>query len=303
MSSDSHLFLHKECYFHDSLHNRDAVESHRIDDWDIRDDDVVVVTFPRSGTGWMILALSEMYSDLNWKLPSTGRRVRPCALYEKMDLPPGLYGDHVRSTKCDINKMESPRLLLCHMPPRLFHSKWLNGKRNCKIIYIWRHPKDVCCSLYKIAKSISLSESVDFTQSWENMVSKFVQGKVNFGPWLNHVLSWRRFSEKDNVLHISFEDMKADMAAILTKVAEFLGRPVDVETIERVVTRSSIESMKSAADDIRMTPLQDSWRGDSQYLWKGAVGNWKNHFTVAQNEYFDKYITTEAEKHGLVIKN
>ncbi|XP_077864380.1 sulfotransferase 1C2-like [Saccoglossus kowalevskii] len=190
MSSDSHLFLHKEYYFNESLHDRDAVENHRIDDRDIRDDDVVVVTFPRSGTGWMMLALSEI-----------------------------------------------------------------------------------------------------------------VHGKTYCGPWLNHVLSWRRFSEKDNVLHTSFEDMKADMAAILTKVAEFLGRPVDVETIERVVTRSSFESMKSVGDDMRMTPLQDSWRSVSQYLWKGDVGNWKNHFTIAQNKYFDKYITMEAEKHGLVITN
>nr|XP_006825116.1 PREDICTED: sulfotransferase 1 family member D1-like [Saccoglossus kowalevskii] len=239
------VFEHDGCYFADSVHDMDAVKERRIDRWDIRDDDIIIQTFPKSGTLWMLHAVSQMYDNLNWKLKPVDRVARPGVWFEKTDSVPGLYGSMVRAVKSTFHEMQSPRLMICHVPAQFFHTSWRNGNRKCKIIHVTRNPKDVCVSSFKFFKTLQF---VKMHLTWEEWVKAFVEGQVLFGPWL--------------------------------------------------------DAMRASHADVQKMAVRDegTWHENTKYLRKGEVGDWKNHFTVAQNEYFDKNITAEAKKRGLKLQ-
>ncbi|XP_077988770.1 amine sulfotransferase-like [Glandiceps talaboti] len=292
------VFFQDGCYFVKSVHDENFVKERRINDWDIRDDDIIVQTFPKSGTIWMFNAISKLYPDLNWKLPSTGKMARLGQFYESTEGKEGLYAEQVRSLKSSLEQLPSPRLLICHVPPQFFHKAWQEGKTKCKIIYITRNPKDVCVSFYNFVKSVKFAE---MNLTWDEWFEAFVNGKVWYGPWIDNVLAWKRYRVNDNVCHVTYEDMKRDMKSVLAKIVRFLGRPKSDEEIDAVVNRCHIDSMRAAGDDTVTMVVRDdtSWKEGGKYFRKGQVGNWKHYFTVAQNEIFDREITSELEKRGL----
>ncbi|XP_077861979.1 amine sulfotransferase-like [Saccoglossus kowalevskii] len=280
------VFEHDGCYFADSVHDMDAVKERRIDRWDIRDDDIIIQTFPKSGTLWMLHAVSQMYDNLNWKLKPVDRVARPGVWFEKTDSVPGLYGSMVRAVKSTFHEMQSPRLMICHVPAQFFHTSWRNGNRKCKIIHVTRNPKDVCVSSFKFFKTLQF---VKMHLTWEEWVKAFVEGQ---------------FGLEDNVLHVTFEDMKRDLKSVLVKVADFLERPLSDDMFDHVVSQCRLDAMRASHADVQKMAVRDegTWHENTKYLRKGEVGDWKNHFTVAQNEYFDKNITAEAKKRGLKLQ-
>ncbi|XP_070572530.1 sulfotransferase 2A1-like [Ptychodera flava] len=298
------LFVQDGAYFSDTIHDPGAIEARQIDKaWDMRDSDVIVATFPKSGTLWMMNMISKMYPDLNMYLDGTARAVRLGFVYERSDdVVEGLYGKHVGNVKQRLREMPSPRLLACHLHSQHFHSSWRNGNRQCKIIYITRNPKDVCVSFYYFMKAVKFTQ---MRLTWDEWVHAFVEGKVWLGPWLQHVTSWRQYGLSDNVLHLSYEDMKEDLKSTISRVSEFIGRPLAPEHIDKVAERCSAASMKKEGDDNSTWAVtnESNFEEGAQYIRKGQVGNWKEHFTVAQNEWFDQRITAECSKRGLTIRH
>ncbi|XP_002741605.1 sulfotransferase 1 family member D1-like [Saccoglossus kowalevskii] len=295
------VFEHDGCYFIDRFHDIDAVKERRIDRWDIRDDDVIIQTFPKSGTLWMLHAVSQMYDNLNWKLKPVDRVARPGVWFEKTDSVPGLYGSMVKAVKSTFHEMQSPRLMICHVPQQFFHTSWRKGNRKCKIIHVTRNPKDVCVSSFKFFQSLQF---IEMHLTWEEWVKAFVEGQVPFGPWLDNVWGWNQFGLEDNVLHVTFEDMKRDLKSVLVKVADFLERPLSDDMLDHVVSQCSLDAMRASQTDVQTLAIRDEGtsRENMKFLRKGEVGDWKYHFTVAQNEYFDKKITAEANKLGLQLQ-
>ncbi|XP_070546643.1 sulfotransferase 2A1-like [Ptychodera flava] len=292
-------FFYRGCYFPNCVYNRETVKSNPMDQWDIRPDDVVVVTYMKSGTFWMLNLLSSLYTDLNLLLPATNKVVRLDQFYEDADEVPGSYGKHAIAMRESLHEMPSPRLLFCHLPFQLFPRAWQDGEKKCKIIYLARNPKDVCVSYYHYMQGIPWA-GMDL--NWDEWVRAFVDGKVWYGSWLDHVLGWRRFGLKENVLHVTFEDMKKDSKSVLAKVADFLNRPKSDEELDDVVKKCSFASMSQGVEFYRLissTADENSFVSSVRHVRKGQVGDWKNHFLVSQNEYFDQHITGNAEKDGM----
>ncbi|XP_078000379.1 sulfotransferase 1 family member D1-like [Glandiceps talaboti] len=283
--------------------SKEFLEQRRATQIQVRRDDVFVTSHPKSGTSWVLHALLTMYDD--WGLLElSDRKIAPMPDYfYRIHEPPGILGEAIKKFVATATEIPSPRLFKSHLPPFLFPVDW--QKKGCKVIYISRNPKDVCVSSYYfwnaiIAKMGQETEDPDDDAypPWEQYVQMFANGDI-FGPWLPHVVEWKKFGLEHNVLHVTYEDLKKDMKSEFKKMADFLERPLSSEQLDKVVASCSLEEMRKHA--VKELDFDDTGYDFkmSDFFRKGKTGNWKDRFTVAQSEMFDEKIGKSLKEAGI----
>lgn len=130
--------------------------------------------------------------------------------------------------------------------PRAYktHLDWNEVPKGGRYIAIVRHPYDVALSLYRFMEgwhfetgSISLDAFVreDFAQTGEGE------------DYWHHVLSWWQVRERDDVLFLTYEDMKADLERAVHRIADFIGIGADSPNVGIAIEQASFDFMKAHA--------------------------------------------------------
>ncbi|XP_036023434.1 bile salt sulfotransferase 1-like isoform X2 [Onychomys torridus] len=135
----------------------------------IRDEDTVILTYPKSGTHWLVetVCLIQSKGDPNW--------IQSEPIWERS---PWIEGQ--RGYQKLINK-EGPRLITSHLPLHLFPKSFFSSK--AKVIYVIRNPRDVLVSGYFFwskTKFVKNPESLTTYFEW------FLKGNGMMGDWKNH---------------------------------------------------------------------------------------------------------------------
>ncbi|XP_078240959.1 amine sulfotransferase [Pogona vitticeps] len=275
--SNEYLFKYKGTYFVSGITTPDYLDT--LEDFEIRDSDVFLVTYPKSGTVWTQNILSLIYYEGH----RNGTEER-----ETIDRMPWL---DYNLRNVDFSKRESPRLIACHLPYYLVPKGLRNGKG--KVIYVLRNPKDVLVSYYHFSKFSRKVEEIDF----EVLMERFLDGNVMAGSWLDHVEGWSAHRDDFNILFLTYEEMKKDLRGSVLKICNFLGKKLTEEEVDAVVDNATFDKMKKdrrANYENMESDIVDHTRGG--FLRKGIVGDWKNTMTVAQNERFDHVFKKRMEK-------
>ncbi|XP_039186411.1 sulfotransferase 1C2-like isoform X2 [Crotalus tigris] len=180
--------------------------------------------------------------------------------------------------------MPSPRTLKSHLPVQLLpKSFWTE---NCKFIYMARNPKDCLVSYFHFQR---MNKTLPHPGTWEEYLEIFMAGKVAWGSWYNHIKDWWKAKDIYRVLYLFYEDIKKDPKREIQKIMQFIGKQLDVAIVDKIVHHTSFEVMKHNPMVNRANaPLSVMDQSISPFMRKGTVGDWKYHFTVAQNEWFDE---------------
>lgn len=271
-NTDQYLLNFKGYNFDLPVVDVDFLEN--LEDFEIRDDDVFIVTYPKSGTIWAQQILSLIYFE--------GHRSRT-EIVKTIDRVPFLeYNIH----KIDFLARPSPRLFSTHLPYYLV-PKGLKSKK-AKIIYIYRNPKDVLTSYFHFSNLIVAMQATD---NMEVFLEKFLDGKVVGSLWFDHIRNWYKYRHDFNILFMMYEEMKLDLRSSVLKISHFLEKELSEEDVEAVVKQATFKNMKSDPnanyDDVLRNVI-GTRRNDGHFLRKGVIGDWKNYLTVEQSERFDR---------------
>ncbi|XP_061288520.1 sulfotransferase 1C4 isoform X2 [Bos javanicus] len=181
------------------------------------------------------------------------------------------------------NAMASPRMLKTHLPFHLLPPSFL--EENCKMIYVARNPKDNMVSYYHFHR---MNRNLPAPGTWEEYFESFLAGKVCWGSWYDHVKGWWQAKDQYRILYLFYEDMKENPKHEIQKLAEFIGKSLDDKVLDKIVDHTSFSVMKQNPM-ANYTSIPNEYMNQliSPFMRKGVIGDWKNHFTVAQNERFD----------------
>ncbi|XP_019377389.1 PREDICTED: sulfotransferase 1C3-like [Gavialis gangeticus] len=86
------------------------------------------------------------------------------------------------------------------------------------------------------------------------------------------------------ICYLHLQDPKCE----IRKVMQFLGKDLTEKVLDRIVYHTSFDMMKeNPTTNYKMAPGFLVEQGYSPFTRKRIAGDWKNHFTVAQNERFN----------------
>lgn len=246
----------------------------------VKDGDVFVVTYPRSGTTW-----TEQMVHLLFNSGAQGAQRITDAVPWLETLPhrPGGMAEFLKT-------LPARRRFTSHLPQPLMPS--LDGT-TAKIVYVARNPKDVAISTYFHDQSKSGYEG-----TWQEHFQLFLRGEVGFGFYFDHVLPWWYASQNNpNILFLKYEDMKNDHAGNVAKLAAFLELDADAKLIDKVVAASGFQAM-TANENTNFDWLPQ--KADvPKHFRKGDIGDWRNYFSAAQSQQMDELYLAKMQGTGL----
>ncbi|NXU59404.1 ST3A1 sulfotransferase, partial [Turnix velox] len=268
--SQKYMFKYKGHYFatHTTLEHVATLE-----DFEIQDSDIFLVTYPKSGTVWTQNILSLIMHE--------GHR-NGTENMETMDRIPWI---EYNMRNVDYTALPNPCFLTNHLPYFSLNPILLNKK--ARVIYVSRNPKDVLVSYYYFSKFMIIMEQIpDFNVFME----RFLAGTVPSSSWLDHVSGWYSHAEDFNILFLTYEEMKKDLRSAVLKICNFLGKKLSEEEVDSVVRQATFENMKKdPRANYENLPDDVVAKDKGSFLRKGKEGA-ENTTTVAQSERFDKFM-------------
>lgn len=269
-------------------------------DFHFRDDDIVVASYPRSGTTWLeqIVCLIVKHGDsthlntatkntYNLDNPTGGGKVFIDTLFhgkgkeEYVGRPWGTYiGQAICITREQVENMPSPRVFKSHNNPVVlpgfgkysdpFFTELPDIKglgKNVKIIHAMRDPKDVVVSAYRC-------HFLDFEKVHKvpfiAFVRWFVDGTRGSNHWTAASKQWIQFEKKypNNIMIMTYEENSADRRKAIERISKFVNIDLTEDQIDNCLEYSSFETMKEMSKAAK-----------AEHVHVGKVGGWREIFT------------------------
>ncbi|XP_045173115.1 sulfotransferase 1B1-like [Mercenaria mercenaria] len=252
----------------------------KIPDIKCNDDDFLLNSYPKTGTNW----LWEMLMMVMIKSGQVTGGSKGHGMIEAMPIEV-------------TENLPSPRILNTHLKIKYLPKEALGKK--LKMILLLRNPKDVVVSFYNHTKGLRFYE---YDGKFENYLHMFMKGEVDYGSYPDYLQEWQTFMKESPdypILVVYYEDLKQDCAGEMKKICKFLEKDVSDDLLKEIVESCQIDKMRKGKQE-KMTEemkkrMQTLVKNKFSLLRKGQIGDWKNWFTVAQNEAFEKWWEEETK--------
>ncbi|KAM5165229.1 sulfotransferase 6B1-like [Mantella aurantiaca] len=252
------LFNYKEVLYPSTVCSKELFEA--LEKFDARESDLLVATYPKCGTNWTVQILHEMVSVIkNQEIVLNLQMIEFGSL----------------QTLERFKEQASPRITSSHLKLRMIPKSFFEKK--AKILMVIRNPKDAAVSFFNFYKNMP---ALPTYESWNLFFKDFMHGNVCYGSYFDYMVEWNKHIDDDNVMAITFEDMKIDFPTQLKKISEFFSLPLTEEQIREVERRTSFTSMKEKSEKTH------GKLGDAVFR-KGQIGDWKSLFTEEQSKEVD----------------
>ncbi|NXN12020.1 ST2B1 Sulfotransferase, partial [Indicator maculatus] len=237
-----------------------------------RPTDVVIATYPKSGTTWMQEILTLLFSHGD---------VVPAKTIPNWERAPWLEQIYFRSALRD---SANPRLLTTHLPARVLAPSLQHSK--AKVIYVARNPKDVAVSFYHFHH---LAKFLPDPGSFDTFLTQFLEGTVHYGSWFDHIKGWLGQRHLLDIFYITYEEIHQDLRGTAQRLSTFLGCPLAPETLAALEHHCSFATMKdNTMVNYTLIPPEIMDHSQGHFMRKGVVGDWRDPASPQQNALFNQ---------------
>ena len=228
----------------------------------LRPSDVLLVSYPKSGSTWLRMLLAEALTGHEGDFDSIRSSVPPIGHHGAAQaLLPG-----------------SGRLIRSH--EILDPSYPISAQR---VVYLLRDPRAVAVSFFHHSLRMG-----SYSGDLDSFCRDFVAGCIgDLGPWKCHVeLALDRAEyQEGRVLLVRYEDLVADTEGQLLRIVAFLGVDVPLATVRQAVEHNAAARMREKEQQSTFL----AGRGDpSETLVRaGAAPGWRKEMSPAAQAFID----------------
>nr|XP_056709940.1 sulfotransferase 6B1-like [Euleptes europaea] len=263
------MFSYKGVLFPAAVCNPGTLQA--LESFEARTDDIILAGYPKTGTNWLDHIINNLENTAAKYTEEEMKKITD--LEKELEVAMRLeFGDPDKFKR--MKKLPSRRIIITHLSPHLLPTSVFKNK--AKILVLIRNPKDTLVSYFHFKNKVGFFPP----SGWDDYFTSFMDGKVGWGSYFDYVAEWDKYTDDENIIAISYEELKENPNVGLKEIAQFLGFSLSEEEIQSVVEKSTFTAMKEKASETHGT------FGDILFR-KGSVGDWKSMFSESQNKEMD----------------
>lgn len=228
--------------------------------------DVIVVTPMKCGTTWMQQLVLQVLQHGSVEITESG---------------------HLQASSCwleatsGVTLAQAPsfgagpsRVIKSHLPAQLCPLE-----PNTRYIYVTRDPVTCYASLRDYMQLLY----GPFCPAPDALLDWYLSQDMFFSPWPNHIAGWVEAARANsNVLIVSYEDMLADIDAVIDQLAQHLNVTLDTNARQLVRRHTSFDYMKQHQEFFEMNSPNLFTESSSLGFFNSGSGS--RHETVSDGE-------------------
>ncbi|CAF1196983.1 unnamed protein product [Rotaria sordida] len=268
-------------------------------EFQFRNDDVIISTYPKSGTTWMQQIVFQLLFNGKEDL-----QVHKMSLWLdfRLNASSSRYGSKEKLLQAIENQTQR-RVLKTHLPlgALVFSPK-------AKYIFVGRDGRDAVWSLYnhhsnytdefydrlnnspgRVGPPIQRPQPT-FVEYFHNWLEK---DGAPFVPFFENIRSWWNVRHLPNVLLIHYSQLKSDLPGQIERIAQFLDIAVDRSSAEwnDILEHCSFDYMKINAN--KFIPDDIFIGGPSSFFRRGTNDSWKHILTKEDCQRYEEKAQSE----------
>ncbi|XP_029418335.1 bile salt sulfotransferase 1-like [Nannospalax galili] len=223
------------------------------DKFEVRNEDIVILTYPKSGTNWLseIVCLIQTKGDPKW--------IQSMPTWDCLPWIEYIFG------YLKLKDQKGPHLIRSHLPIQLFPKSFFSS--NAKVIYLIRNPRDVLVSGYFFWSNSNYFKNLEPLEHYfewfikgngERVLNTGTYGTFRFfncrhgclylRPTLNSAgllpyLNPLDPAQKDFMDSVIPAEAYHDTRGTIQKICQFLGKKLEPEELDSVLKHSSFQAM------------------------------------------------------------
>lgn len=242
--------------------------------------DVFVCVYSKSGTNWMMQIVTQIASHGKAEF----ERIHDIVPWPETPVPGAA-------------KLTAPTWepFPAKMRPIKTHveAAYVPYSDNAKYVIVIRDPKDAIVSGFYFSESLMPGLSSMGLSAW---VDSAVAGETPFGSWADHIASFWPWRHRDNVLVLTYAEMKADLETAVRRVAQLMNVTLTADAFANVVEKSSFPYMK--AHNANFTPPTPMPVNSIEMVRTGKTGEAKERLTIEQITHIDQAAKADLKRLG-----
>ncbi len=237
-----------------------------------RKTDILITTAPKAGTTWMQQILHQLKTGGDVNFDSIDNVIPWLEIQRK--------GKHWSEIIAYFDTIKNPRIFKTHCT-----YQQTPGVDFAKIILSSRDPRDACISFYHHTMNLTENACQMADIKSPKDFDEYFRSWMEFGTWYRNISSWWPHINKQNILWLRYEDMKADLEKSIDQILDFLDWKLDDTGRPKVLEYCSFQWMKANSD--KFTHRDENGRllfTPGSFIRKGSVGDYRSLMSKSQEK-------------------